>query len=139
MSRDAKWETKPAGPLFHARIFDFPGRGTIFLPRFSEGFRMTTASAPKKSVEMNALAKSVNVNNYKFEPRDRELSDKYLRTFVPPGTFDAHVHVYDLTHISPGTPPEEFGAICAFLCSQHAGYIVGQNILVDGGTYPGTL
>jgi 3-oxoacyl-[acyl-carrier protein] reductase len=35
--------------------------------------------------------------------------------------------------------PEEFGAICAFLCSQHAGYIVGQNILVDGGTYPGTL
>ena len=35
--------------------------------------------------------------------------------------------------------PEEFGAICAFLCSQHAGYIVGQNILVDGGTYSGTL
>ncbi|WP_119300928.1 SDR family oxidoreductase [Dongia deserti] len=35
--------------------------------------------------------------------------------------------------------PEEFGAICAFLCSQHAGYIVGQNVLVDGGTYPGTL
>jgi 3-oxoacyl-[acyl-carrier protein] reductase len=35
--------------------------------------------------------------------------------------------------------PEEFGAICAFLCSQHAGYIVGQNILVDGGTYTGTL
>jgi 3-oxoacyl-[acyl-carrier protein] reductase len=35
--------------------------------------------------------------------------------------------------------PEEFGAIAAFLCSQHAGYVVGQNILVDGGTYPGTL
>ena len=35
--------------------------------------------------------------------------------------------------------PDEFGAICAFLCSQHAGYIVGQNILVDGGTYAGTL
>ncbi len=28
---------------------------------------------------------------------------------------------------------EEFGAACAFLCSQHAGFIVGQNILVDGG------
>jgi 3-oxoacyl-[acyl-carrier protein] reductase len=34
--------------------------------------------------------------------------------------------------------PTEFGAICAFLCSVHAGYIVGQNVLVDGGAYPGT-
>jgi 3-oxoacyl-[acyl-carrier protein] reductase len=34
---------------------------------------------------------------------------------------------------------EEFGAICAFLCSQQAGYIVGQNILADGGAYPGTF
>ncbi|MCV2890596.1 SDR family oxidoreductase [Ruegeria aquimaris] len=29
--------------------------------------------------------------------------------------------------------PEEFGAACAFLCSQHAGFIVGQNLLHDGG------
>lgn len=29
--------------------------------------------------------------------------------------------------------PEEFGAACAFLCSRHAGFIVGQNILLDGG------
>ncbi len=35
--------------------------------------------------------------------------------------------------------PEEFGATCAFLCSTHAGYITGQNILVDGGAYPGTF
>ncbi|MDP3701959.1 MAG: SDR family oxidoreductase [Hylemonella sp.] len=34
--------------------------------------------------------------------------------------------------------PEEFGAICAFLCSQHGGYINGQNVLADGGAYPGT-
>lgn len=34
--------------------------------------------------------------------------------------------------------PEEFGAICAFLCSQHAGYMNGQNVLADGGAYPGT-
>lgn len=31
--------------------------------------------------------------------------------------------------------PEEFGQICAFLCSVHAGYLTGQNIPVDGGLY----
>jgi 3-oxoacyl-[acyl-carrier protein] reductase len=34
---------------------------------------------------------------------------------------------------------EEFGATCAFLCSVHAGYITGQNLLMDGGAYPGTF
>ena len=34
--------------------------------------------------------------------------------------------------------PQEFGAICAFLCSVQAGYINGQNVLADGGAYPGT-
>lgn len=33
---------------------------------------------------------------------------------------------------------EEFGAICAFLCSVQAGYMNGQNVLADGGAYPGT-
>jgi 3-oxoacyl-[acyl-carrier protein] reductase len=35
--------------------------------------------------------------------------------------------------------PEEFGAACAFLCSAHAGFIVGQNLLMDGGTFNGAL
>ena len=35
--------------------------------------------------------------------------------------------------------PEEFGATCAFLCSQHGSYITGQNWLLDGGGYPGTF
>ncbi|MFM8801619.1 MAG: SDR family oxidoreductase, partial [Tagaea sp.] len=34
---------------------------------------------------------------------------------------------------------EEFGAACAFLCSAQAGFIVGQNLVLDGGAYPGTL
>jgi len=33
----------------------------------------------------------------------------------------------------------EFGAACAFLCSQHAGFIVGQNILLDGGATNATI
>ena len=35
--------------------------------------------------------------------------------------------------------PSEFGDLCAFYCSRQAGYITGQNILIDGGAYPGTF
>jgi 3-oxoacyl-[acyl-carrier protein] reductase len=35
--------------------------------------------------------------------------------------------------------PEEFGAACAFLCSVHAGFISGQNLQLDGGSYPGLI
>lgn len=56
------------------------------------------------------------------------LSDEDLcaqqRALIPAGRF--------------GTA-EEFGAICAFLCSQQAAYVNGQNWLIDGGAYPGTF
>jgi 3-oxoacyl-[acyl-carrier protein] reductase len=35
--------------------------------------------------------------------------------------------------------PEEFGEVCAFLCSVQAGYITGQNVLLDGGAFPGAF
>ena len=34
---------------------------------------------------------------------------------------------------------DEFGAACAFLCSAQLGYLTGQNVLIDGGSYPGTF
>ncbi len=34
---------------------------------------------------------------------------------------------------------QEFGAMCAFLCSQHAGFVIGQNILMDGGSVNATF
>ena len=35
--------------------------------------------------------------------------------------------------------PNEFGELCAFVCSAQAGYITGQNLLIDGGGFPGTF
>jgi 3-oxoacyl-[acyl-carrier protein] reductase len=35
--------------------------------------------------------------------------------------------------------PEEFGQLCAYICSAQASYITGQNFLIDGGAYPGTF
>jgi 3-oxoacyl-[acyl-carrier protein] reductase len=35
--------------------------------------------------------------------------------------------------------PHEFGQACAYLCSAQAGYVTGQNFLIDGGAYPGTF
>jgi 3-oxoacyl-[acyl-carrier protein] reductase len=35
--------------------------------------------------------------------------------------------------------PAEFGALCAFLASAKAGFITGQNILIDGGAFPGAF
>lgn len=54
--------------------------------------------------------------------RDEALAE--LEKEIPAGRF--------------GTP-EEFGEACAFLCSTQAGYITGQNLLIDGGAYPGTF
>jgi len=54
--------------------------------------------------------------------RDEALAE--LEREIPAGRF--------------GTP-EEFGEACAFLCSAQAGYITGQNLLIDGGAYPGTF
>ena len=35
--------------------------------------------------------------------------------------------------------PEEFGAACAFLCAASSGFIVGQNLLLDGGAFNSTM
>jgi 3-oxoacyl-[acyl-carrier protein] reductase len=68
----------------------------------------------KSNTEFNAREKGKSVEEVK---RDLEKA-------IPAGRF--------------GTP-EEFGDACAYLCSMQAAYITGQNLLIDGGIYPGTF
>ena len=80
--------------------------------------------------------------------------------FVLPGTFDTDrlrtnmkivadrqkITVEEASKARIATVPakrfgeaDEFGAACAFLCSAHAGYITGQNLLIDGGVFTGAF
>ena len=87
-------------------------------------------------------ARGVTVNNLlpgKFDT-DR-LAATHQGAAAKTGKTLAQVRAAQQAAIPAGRfgTPQEFGAICAFLCSQQAGYITGQNILADGGAYPGTF
>ncbi len=60
------------------------------------------------------------------EQAGREVEDQLAarRDLIPAGRFG---------------DPAEFGQACAYLCSAQAGYVTGQNFLIDGGAYPGTF
>jgi 3-oxoacyl-[acyl-carrier protein] reductase len=73
--------------------------------------------------DTDRLKVTFNVNSAKTGQSVEALAEARKKT-IPAGRF--------------GTP-EEFGAICAFLCSVHAGYMTGQNVLADGGAFPGTF
>ncbi len=63
-------------------------------------------------------------NNMKKTGQPEEVVVKDMKARIPAARF--------------GTSAE-FGHACAFLCSAHSGFITGQNLVADGGAYPGTL
>jgi 3-oxoacyl-[acyl-carrier protein] reductase len=85
---------------------------------------------------------NVTINNLlpgSFET-DRLRSTIALRASAAGQSYDAvYAAGRDASPAGRYGTAEEFGAACAFLCSAHAGYIVGQNLLLDGGVYPGTF
>jgi len=95
------------------------------------------AGLARKTVKHN-----VTINNLLPGPFDTDRLKSTLET-------NAHMtkrSVKDITTewraINPSGrfgQPDEFGAACAFLCSDKAGFITGQNLLMDGGAYRGTF
>lgn len=93
-------------------------------------------------VAREVAAKGVTINN--LLP-GAFATDRLLSTFAPraakAGIDVAQAMQQRRAAIPAGRfgEPDEFGATCAFLCSVHAAYITGQNVLIDGGAYPGTF
>jgi 3-oxoacyl-[acyl-carrier protein] reductase len=92
------------------------------LSRKTVKFNVTINNLLPGAIETDRL-----VANFEATARNRNMSVEQARAervaTIPAGRF--------------GTI-EDFGAMCAFLCSQQASYITGQNWLCDGGMYPGT-
>jgi 3-oxoacyl-[acyl-carrier protein] reductase len=141
--------------LIHATVYGMTERG------FGRIVNITSASvkAPIPSLELSngaragltgavaSLARKVASRNVTLNgllpgpfDTDRLRSSSVKIAEMKGESFEA-VHRARQKDIPAGRfgTPEEFGAMAAFLCSAHAGYITGQNIVLDGGSFPGTL
>jgi len=88
------------------------------------------------------VARNVTINNLLPGIFDSDAQRRHIEGMLEPGgkTFDQIWR--ERAAANPAKRygnPAELGAYCAFLCSTHAGFVTGQNILVDGGSYPGTF
>ncbi len=84
----------------------------------------------------------VTVNNLLPGPFETERLTKTLAAGAKAAGISAEEHYERRRQGNPARrfgQPAEFGAVCAFLCSRQAGYLNAQNILLDGGAYPGTF
>ncbi|MBA5777730.1 SDR family oxidoreductase [Stappia sp. F7233] len=84
-------------------------------------------------------AKNVTINNVLPGKMDTDrLRGGFERAASQTGAAIAEIRAAQAAEIPAARfgSAEEFGQICAFFCSAHAGYVTGQNILVDGGLYP---
>jgi 3-oxoacyl-[acyl-carrier protein] reductase len=88
------------------------------------------------------VARNVTINNLLPGIFDSNAQREHIRGMLTEGgkTFDEIWQARaDSNPARRYGRPAELGAYCAFLCSVHAGFITGQNLLIDGGSYPGTF
>ncbi len=94
-------------------------------------------------VARSAIAgKGVTINNLlpgKFDTDRLKTTLKVAADKTGKGLDDVRASQQAQVPVRRFGNPQEFGAICAFLCSVHSGYMTGQNVLVDGGLYPGSF
>jgi 3-oxoacyl-[acyl-carrier protein] reductase len=87
-------------------------------------------------------ADGVTINNLLPGSFDTDRLRSYAVSIAKSKAIDADQAWQGLADANPAGRigrPDEFGMTCAFLASEHAGYINGQSILLDGGAYPGVF
>lgn len=95
-----------------------------------------------KALSLDVVAANVTINNVlpeRFDTgRQRQMAE--LHAALGGITVDeAYEHMKRTIQAGRLGRPSEFGDACAFLCSAQAGYISGQNLQLDGGSYTGLL
>jgi 3-oxoacyl-[acyl-carrier protein] reductase len=88
------------------------------------------------------VARNVTINNLLPGIFDSDAQVRHIEGMLEPGGKSFDQIWRERAAANPAKRfgrPAELGAYCAFLCSDHAGFVTGQNILVDGGSYPGTF
>jgi len=150
-----EWNMITPIALIHATVYGMMARG------FGRIVNITSFSvkAPIPSLELSngaragltgavavlarkASASNVTINNLLPGPfeTDRLRGTTQKMADASGRTFD-DIHRDRMRQVPAGRfgTTDEFGATAAFLCSAHAGYISGQNIVIDGGSYPGIM
>lgn len=114
-------------------------------PRSVMGLSMTARSgltAMCKGLSVDVAPFNVTINNMLPERFDTERQKQMARlamAFKKITYEQARAEIADTIAAKRMGDPSEFGDACAFLCSAQAGFISGQNLQLDGGTYPGLL
>ncbi len=102
----------------------------------------TGLTAASKALSTDCIKDNVTINNLLPERVDtqRQIYMAERRAETGGITFEqARQEQVDAIAAGRLGRPEEFGAACAYLCSVHVGYTSGQNIQLDGGSYPGLV
>jgi 3-oxoacyl-[acyl-carrier protein] reductase len=102
----------------------------------------TGLTALCKSLVPEVAKDNVTINNLLPERidtgRQRFLAERMM-TLEKISYEEARARIVDTIAAKRFGTPEEFGDACAFLCSAQAGFISGQNLQLDGGSYKGLI
>lgn len=102
----------------------------------------TALTAFSKALSVEVAADNVTINNLLPEridtPRQRFMAERLMKQHGI-SMDEARRRFADSIAAKRMGTPQEFASACAYLCSSMAGFISGQNLQIDGGSYPGLV